>query len=137
MRFRARFGAYEWILLLNAGVCTLDLSLRRRSTFDVITDIFVILVGFAIVYDYLFDYWELDSAGLRRRHFWRKQEVAWDEVRKVGRYTLWGLPSGHLEVDYARPTAKSGRGRILANPADRTGFIAAMRRFAPPGTFDM
>jgi hypothetical protein len=119
-------------------MCIFDWFLSYRHSTDdqlaLFLSTFAALVAF---YDRIFNYCELDSGGLRQRHFWRYTAVGWDSVTKVGDYSRWGLPSEYLEVGYARPEVKSGRGRILANPADRKGFISALRRYASQATFEI
>jgi hypothetical protein len=137
MRFHAKFGLLGWLWVVVASVCTINwfVDFGRHSTLESFSDLGPVLILLLTIYDCVFNYLELNSDGLSQRHFWGKKEVAWDKVTHVGDYTLWGLPSEYLEVDYDRPTTKSGHGRILANPADREKFIRELRQFAPEATF--
>lgn len=135
MRFRPKIQLYSLLFFGIACLSIIGWFSLGRSIFGWIEDLSLVLVVSLSIYDRLFNYLQVDPDGLRQRHFWHKKEVAWDKVTQVGDYTLWGLPSEYLKVDYARPTAKSGHGRILANPADREKFIEALRRFAPQATF--
>jgi hypothetical protein len=90
------------------------------------------LLALEIVLDKSFIYWECNSSGLRERRFWRIKEVPWEEVRQVGR---WRPKAETVAVIYAHPAPLSSSGCIVANPADRAGFLAALRRFAPQAEF--
>jgi hypothetical protein len=94
-----------------------------------------VLIALTSILDQIFFYWEVEPALFRQRRYWSKKEVAWETVTVVRDYTLWGLPSDYLEVDFVRPASKSGRGRILARPKDRKEFIAMLRERAPRATF--
>jgi hypothetical protein len=137
MRFGKKFGLWDgWYSI--GFVCYFVFVLlveRHPSLTDRILASLWVLIATVHVLDQFFFYWELEPVCLRQRRFWTKKEVAWESVTVVRDYTLWGLPSDWLEVDFSCPAKKSGRGRILARPRDRAQFIATVRDLAPQAVF--
>jgi len=82
-------------------------------------------------------YWELNTSCIRHRWFWKKNEIAWQNVTRVG-YMNYKRPSScGLEIDYILPGPLIERRSMLADPLDREQFITALRRFAPHAVFDV
>lgn len=84
-----------------------------------------------------FIYWDVDPEGLRERRLLSTRSIPWQEVVHVGSWRPNQPASDYLEIDYARPAPISDRGTVIANPEDRSGFISALRRFAPQANFDV
>lgn len=84
-----------------------------------------------------FIYWEIDNDGLRERRLWHSKQVPWQDVVHVGSWHPNQPSSDYLEIDYARPAPMSDRGSVIANPEDRSGFLAALHRFAPNADFEV
>lgn len=77
----------------------------------------------------IFIYSEMDSTCLRLHKFWKKRKIAWHEVTSAGRFGFGTddvddviVRFGHQIEDY---------NYILTQPADREGFLAAIRQYAP------
>lgn len=81
---------------------------------------------------YSFTYLDLDSTSLRRRELWKKQEIAWSDVTRVGRL---GFGADVVKISYGRSVENYGW--MLASPRNRSGFIDALRRYAPHAEFDL
>jgi len=137
VRFQAKFGLGDlWVFSLGclylcvwAGSRLLRSS-RSWSTVDELTCGLLILAALQLALGRFFLYWEMDSAGLRERRYWNTTDVAWVEVKHVGSFPSNSPASDTLVVDYVR-------GRIVAKPEDRLGFISTLRRYAPQATFDV
>jgi hypothetical protein len=80
----------------------------------------------------IFSYWELDTDCLRQRKLWKVKEIARQDVTRIRRFGFSSrsvmICYGHVPEDY---------GFILADPINRNGFIAALRRFVPQAEFDV
>jgi uncharacterized membrane protein YuzA (DUF378 family) len=73
----------------------------------------------------IFTYSEMDASCLRLHKFWKKEEIAWHEVRSVNRFGFTDsltVSFGHQIDDY---------GRITVTPADREQFVSTIRQYAP------
>ncbi len=91
------------------------------------------LLALQYVANYFFVYWDLDADRLRERRLFRTTEVPWQEVTHIG---PWGKTL-YLVVEHAREAPMSDRGRVIANPEDRSGFISLVLRYAPQASFDV
>jgi len=139
MRFRSKFGLLGWAYLaLGCSFTYLWLAGRGSGAglYGFSAACWVV-AGASLVLNSYFVYWELDSVSIRERRFWKKKEVPWGEVTRVGCSHPKAPQSGYLEVDYVRPAPKSGRGHIRANPVNRREFLAELRRLAPNANFDL
>ena len=138
IRFRGKFGALGWMWVCVALAYLSEWVFRGRlesSTAGLAAVVFSLNVLLHIS-NHLFVWWDIDSAGLREHRFWNTRDVAWDEVRHV--QGLNAVPSSNfVEVYVYRPAPMSESFRILANPSDRQGFIAALRRLAPQAEFEV
>jgi hypothetical protein len=81
----------------------------------------------------LFGRLELDSDCLRYRYSFKTTEVPFSEVTVVRNY---GITIGDLVIEFSPPFSKADPKSIVVNPKDRSGFISAMRQFAPQATFE-
>jgi hypothetical protein len=79
-----------------------------------------------------FYYWEMSPQCLLIRKLWKRRQIPWDEVTRVGwRGNMSGTFSigiGHQIEDYDR---------LYIEPSDQAGFIAALRKFAPHANFEL
>ena len=83
-----------------------------------------------------FTYWDLEGAGLREhRPFWKTKTIPWSEVTYIGPWE--SASSKRIAIEYERKAPFPDRGRIIATPARRQAFIAALRRFAPQAEFEI
>ncbi len=77
-------------------------------------------------------YWEVDSTCLRQRNLWKKKEIPWTEVTRVGRFGFTTdtikISCGHSVEDY---------GWLYAEPRNRCEFLDELRRFAPHAEFGL
>jgi hypothetical protein len=139
MRFRSKFGLLRWVYIaLACFFAYLCLWGRTSATglYGVSAALWVI-AGASLVLNSYFVYWELDSVGICENWFWKKREVRWEEVTRVGCSHPKAPKSGYLEVDYVRPAPISLCGHIRANPGKRQEFLAELRRFATNADFDV
>jgi hypothetical protein len=137
MRFRAKFGSIG-ITSVALACFYLFLLLSTRHPEPLkrsFAAVFILLASLKVL-SRVFIYWDLKPTGLRERRMWHTREVPWQEIASVGSWNPKQPASDCLAIDYARPAPLSDRGRILASPADRKQFIAAVRRFAPHAAFD-
>jgi hypothetical protein len=137
MRFRAKFGAIGWCWVGMAGLqAVLWLSRKRSGAVDSFA-LGCVLIALQQALNHAFIYWEIGPDGLRERRLWNTKEVPWQEVVHVGSWHPKNTASDYLEIEYARPAPKSDRGSVIANPEDRSGFLAALHRFATQASFDV
>lgn len=134
MRFRPKFGLQGWSWV--ALGCLSTLLLARAHSNRLLWSVWPIL-ALQFIFGKVFIYWEVDASGLHERRFWRRKEIAWDEITHVGSWIPSQPGSDYVAVDYGRPAPMSDRGSVIANPADRAEFIAALRRFAPQADFEV
>jgi len=139
MKFRTKFGLLDgWFWIVSACVWDILWCFDRQSgNFSRIMAILATAIAFLAVLGHFFLYWEVDSSGLCQRRFWSKKMIAWDKVTRVDEYTFAGLPSEWLQVDYVRPTAKSGFNQVRPKPRNRQEFVEALHLFAPHAEFKL
>jgi len=76
-------------------------------------------------------YSEMNPGGLRIRKFWKRTEIAWQNVRSVSRS---GFPEslsvffGHTMEDY---------GFVRVSPANQEQFLSTLRQYAPHAEIDL
>lgn len=137
MRFRAKFGALGWFWVGVALFYFLWLPFgphRDNFAWRAIPPVFYALM---MVLSKAIAYWDFNPTHLHERRLWRTRDVPWEEVIHIHARDPAHPSSGYLAVDYARTAPMSDRGTIIANPADRQGFIAALRRSAPQADCDV
>jgi hypothetical protein len=81
----------------------------------------------------LFERLELSPDGLRQREIFRTTKVPLAEVTLVRNY---GFTTGQLVIEFSPLSSKADPKSIVVNPKDRSGFLSAMRQFAPQATFE-
>jgi len=134
MRYRAKFGALGWCWSGSAClVLVLWLDGLRSGTAGFLF-LFFILMALQRVLSYVFIYWDLGVEELRERRIWSTRSVPWNEVTHIGR---WTQNSNYIIVDHSRLEPLSDRGRMVANPDDEAGFIAALRRYATQAEIEL
>ena len=69
--------------------------------------------------------------------FFATRHIAWDDIKHVGGFNGREASAAMWTVDDSREAPMSDRGQIMANPADRLEFIAALRKFAPQADFEV
>ena len=133
MRFHPKVAASNWTLGLMLVLCLAQLVLGmsdspRWNAQPIFAEILWAIAALAVslaVLAYFFTYWEMDATCFRERRLWRKKEIAWPEVRSVGKLGYFsGTVSaryGHSIEDYCT---------IYAEPKDYNNFVEALRRFA-------
>lgn len=143
MRFRAKFALIDWAwLAIAAFVLVLLLSGPRRAKDSLVWYGFLILLFAAIrVVLYFFLWWDTTPGGLRERRLWSTRTIPWTEITGVAPWPD-GQAGGRahrdsLAIEYARAAPLSDQGRLIANPADREGFLREVRRHAPQASFEV
>jgi hypothetical protein len=133
MRFRHKFFDPPWAFASLPVFFALSIFDIRRFPpiwIAVVISFWALLELFAAVV-YLSLFWELDGTSLRYHWLWNKKEIAWPEVRLVGRLGFAednvAIYFGHEIEDY---------GSLIAKPKDREKFISLLRAFAPQAKFD-
>jgi hypothetical protein len=137
MKFRTKFGALGWFSVSLACLYgyTVLLTGKSRSTLGISAAVWIAWAALRI-FTYVFTYWEADITGLCRHGFFATRHIAWDDIEHVGGFN--GRASAAMwTVDDSREAPVSDRGQIMANPADRLEFIAALRKFAPQADFEV
>jgi hypothetical protein len=136
MRFRAKFGALDWCWIGTACLfAALWFSGHLSGIAGLFALYFVSMTAFRAL-SQVFIYWEIDSERLRERRLWHTKEIPWPEIVHVASWHPRQVSHDYLEIDYARPAPMSDRGSVFANPEDRTGFLAALHRFATEADFE-
>lgn len=87
----------------------------------------------SVLSGHIFTYWELDSACLRRRQFWKVKEIPWNEVTCV---SSLGFSSNCVKIDFVPSMAAPNGNSVFVNDTECSEFIAAARRFAPHTAID-
>jgi hypothetical protein len=137
MRFRAKFGALGWCWVgMACLLAALWLSGLRSGIASMLAVYFVAMASQRALFQ-AFIYWEIAPEGLRERRLWNTKAISWREIVHVGSWHPNQVSSDYLEIDYARPAPLSDRGSVIANPEDRSGFLAALRRFATHADFEV
>jgi len=137
MRFHCKFGWVGWLMLALAGMNLIESLFTlhrfgRLETADLISITCLGLCALLAILSKIFVYWDLDATGLHANRFWVHKDVAWPEVALISQYS--NNPDC-FAIHYSWSPPMSNQGKIWANPADRAGFLAALRRFAPQAEF--
>jgi hypothetical protein len=93
-----------------------------------------IMIFLTSVFPLLFDRLELNAGQLRKREGFRTTKIPLAEVTLVRKY---GLTTGQLVIEFEPAMPKADPKSIVVNPKDRSGFVSAMRQFAPQATFEI
>jgi hypothetical protein len=121
----AGLGAFYFVLGFFSSK-----SLSKEMNF--IMGILLLLIALFVYFLPIFVYSEMDTSCLRIRKFWKKKEIAWQEVTSAGRFGFGTncviVRFGHQINDY---------GNVIIEPADRNGFLAELRLFAPQAKIDI
>ena len=142
MRFRAKFQTIGLIGFPLPCLYALFWLRERHSYFPHpflygLCTIFLTIAALYWFFSTNFMYWELDKSCIRHRWFWKKKEIALQNVTRVG-YMNYKRPSScGLEIDYILPGPMIERRNMLVDPLDREQFITALRQFAPQAIFDV
>jgi hypothetical protein len=137
MRFRVKFGTDGWLFVIIAcaffvfGICNLHSVIRRDIA------ITIVILCLDLVFKKVFTYWELDSAFFRERRLWKVKEIPWQAITCVGSLTPGRSSPGFVTILCDDRAPMASRGRIVANPEDRTQFLATLRTFAPQAKFEV
>jgi hypothetical protein len=123
----AGFGAFYIILGIHA--CLVKKSFSEAVYFSQ-GAYFLFWVLFAYLKP-IFIYSEMDAACLRMRQFWKMQEFAWHEITSAGRF---GFGTDKVIVRFGHQMEVYGN--VIVQPADRNGFLAALRQYAPQAEID-
>lgn len=133
MRFRAKFGVLGYVSTgSGAFFAILWITGRHPGTAGFFALSFFVLSLEPILNHFLV-YWDIEADHLHERRLWRTTDIAWSEITHVG---YWEK-TFFLSVDHRRIPPMSDQGSIVANPEDQSGFINAVRRFAPQATIDV
>ena len=134
MRFCPKFGVLDWCTVGLALIVSV-LWLRGLHSLTMGFEVLAFpLLALQRIFNHLFIYWDVNSDSLRERRFWHTKQILWQEVVRVG---AWTQSPNYVTVDYCGHGAlPNHRETIVANPEDRTQFIAALRRFAPQADFE-
>ena len=122
--------------ILTALVIAVEVDIYRMHKFTGKEALFLVLwimILLMNVFPLLFDRLELDAGQLRQREGFRTTKVSLSEVTLVRNY---GLTTGQLVIEFNPPLLKADPTFIVVNPKDRSGFLSAMRQFAPQATFE-
>jgi len=134
MRFRPYIGWIGWLGIaafsLKSTVHVLQYFLSGHQTQDLVLAALWLITPLLGATYYLFVYWDANPSGLIARRLWKVKRIPWQSVRSVGRHPLF---VGHVMVSYGHPNEDCGR--LLAAPANRTEFIAALCKYAPQAEF--
>lgn len=132
-RFRANTSLLPWLLTGIVCVYAFDVF-RGRSFYPLWRVSFATVLMLSVLLfllNHFLTYWELDKTSLRQRKLWKKKEIAWRDVTRVGKL---GFTGKDVMISYGRVPEDCGY--ILVNPCNRGRFLSALRRFAPQAEFD-
>jgi len=82
-------------------------------------------------------YWELDSRCLRHCWLWKKTEIEWQDVTRIGSMNYKRISSSGLEIDFVYNGPLIVRNSMLVDPKDRVGFLAELRKFVSESILDL
>ena len=143
MKFQAKFGSADvgmlWVACIWVFVWLTAPSHLPHGWNSLMASVWAVGPLWRVLRHY-FVYWELEPACLREVRYWVKRDIPWQEVTHVGGFPATWASSDFLQVDFFHSpevTPYTGRDRLVFQPGDRDGFIAALRRFAPQATFDV
>jgi hypothetical protein len=133
MKFRDKF-AKSPIFLLSAVFLAPDILFDWNfSTFWKVRLAAIILLSIVISFlNTIFSYYELNSDCLRLRKLWKKKEIPWSEVTRVGRL---GFSNHDLKIYYGRRIENYDL--LVISPWHQTRFIEQMKTLAPNVQFDL
>lgn len=138
MRFRPRLGISNWQVFCALSAWTLCLFIQLVRPGNPKRLLVLLSAGFILIFlgagalPVYSVYWDLTPDCIVMRKLWRKREIPWTEVTRVGWLGnfsgTFSISVGHRIEDYDR---------LYIEPRDRTRFIAAFRKFAPHATFEL
>jgi hypothetical protein len=137
MRFHTKLGPVQAVLSLIPALLfgySWMFGSAHRSAEGLIA-LFWLVSAAAWLSMRFFTYWDLDRDALRARGLWTTRVIPWSEVTYIGPWE--SAKSKWIVVEYQRRAPLSDRGRILATPARRADFVAALRQFAPQAQFEI
>ena len=134
MRFRPYFGWRDWTVcaacfLLSTGQILRYLFAEPRISHLVFAVGWMTVPILGIAY-HVFLYWDVNPDGLTARSLWKVKRIPWQSVRSVGK--LWFFPD-RVMIRYGHSI--DDHGWFLAVPANRSRFVAALRKYAPQAEF--
>jgi hypothetical protein len=139
MRFHSKLAASYGTsgLILALGLAQIVLGVVNASLWRAhpiaawtVLAIWALAVPLAVL-AYYFTCWEMDATCFRERRLWRKKEIAWPEVRSIGKL---GYFAGTVSVRYGHTIEDYGT--IYADPTNHDSFVETLHRFASQATFD-
>jgi hypothetical protein len=135
MRFRPKYFSEIWIAFAAWYVLLVLQLLRGNTPVDIVTQVcaaLVLLGTLVVVVAYRFIYWELSPKGLLIQKLWKRRQIPWNEITRVG----WlGVMSGTFSISIGRQIEDYDR--LYFEPSDRAGLTDALRKFAPHATFEI
>ena len=139
MRFRAKFGAQD-ISLLAAGILIASVLVlqwhRGGSLWLGFFGLWMAII-LARLLNPILIYWDIAPEGLRERRVWQSRIILWREIVSVEPWPEEQPNADYLAIYFSRPAPLSSAGRVLANPADRSGFLSLLRTHAPQARFEL
>lgn len=137
MIFRTKFAKENWFLIFVYAL-NLVLELYFDKLHLLTTGMAFRIASWSVlilftVYTQLFSRLELDSGYLRYRSIFKTSKVPLADVTLVRNY---GFTTGQLVIEFSPPLPKAELKSIVVNPKDRSGFLSAMRQFAPQAVFE-
>ena len=139
MRFRAKFGLASWAWLVVALFAALLIPShphRLSGAVPLNVGIYVVIALWQVL-AYFFIWWDVTPTGLHERRLWSSRTVAWSEITRVGSWPNEAKPSNSVAIHFFRPGPLSAAGQVIASPADRREFLAAIRGHAPGAVVDL
>jgi hypothetical protein len=123
-------GCALYLAQLVLSMSTLPYREAHPTCTWILSALWILLV-LLFVLVYFFTYWDLDCTSLRQRKLWKKQEIPWPEVTRVGKLGF----TGYIDIRYGHEVESYGS--MLADPRHRSDFIDALHQFAPHADFDL
>jgi hypothetical protein len=136
MIFRTKFEKSNWFMI---GFAALNIALELHDRHDSAAFKAFIVSSWSLwvllpTWTWLFDRLELNAGRLRQREGFRTKKVPLAEVTLVRNY---GTTTSKLVIEYNPPMPAMDPKSIVVNPKDRSGFLSAMRQFAPQAAFEV
>lgn len=124
-----------WLVLSAWGLQLVLQFLRPNNAEKVLAEActeFALLGCAVATVAYRSIYWELTPRCLLLRKLWKTKEIPWNEITRVGwlgnMSGTFSISVGHRMEDYDR---------LYIEPSDQTGFIVALRKYAPHAVFEL
>ncbi len=133
MRFRAKFGLISWVFLafaLFAGLLLTTGPNRASRSLRFLALYFSLMTANQLL-RHFFVWWDITPGAFHERRLWSTKTILSNAITEVSSWPEKTNPWGTLAIRFLRSAPPFVKDTVIARPADRDAFLAAIRDHAP------